>query len=61
MSVGMGDKITLTALQLLYIIERAIDDALDEVECIGTVDSAVIAKQATVDVFKKHRKEKGNG
>ena len=57
MSVNMGDKITVTALQLLYIIERAIDDALDEYECTGKVESTVVATQATVDFFKKHRKD----
>lgn len=60
MSVGMGDKITLTALQLLYVIERAIDDALDEVEANGTVNAMQIANEATIEIFRK-RKEADNG
>ena len=55
MSVGMGDKITLTALQLLYVIERAIDDALDEVEANGTVNAMQIANEATIEIFRKSK------
>lgn len=62
-SVQMGDKIELTALQLVYLLDDFILDVLDSVEAGETIDTTAVATQYAVSYVKKYRarKEQTNG
>lgn len=53
--VLMSDKIELTALQLVYLLDDFILDVLDSIEAGETIDTTEIASQYAVSYVKKHR------
>jgi hypothetical protein len=59
----MGEKIELTALQLVYLLDDFILDVLDSIEAGETIDTTEIATQYAVSFVKKYRcrKEQNNG
>ena len=56
--VQMGDKIELTALQLVYLLDDLILDVLDSVEAGETIDTTAFATQYAVSYVKKYRARK---
>lgn len=61
--VQMGEKIELTALQLVYLLDDFILDVLDSVEAGETIDTTAVATQYAVSYVRKSRarKERENG
>ncbi len=57
-TVQMGEKIELTALQLVYLLDDFILDVLDSVEAGETIDTTAVATQYAVSYVKKHRARK---
>lgn len=58
-SVQMGDKIELTALQLVYLLDDFILDVLDSIEAGETIDTTAEATQYAVSYVKKYKSRKG--
>ena len=58
-TINMGEKITLTALQLLYLLYDAMEALCLRAEDGQEVDTMVIAKEKVVELFNK-RKEQNN-
>lgn len=61
--VQMGDKIELTALQLVYLLDDFILDMLDILDAGETIDTTAVATQYAVmyvEAYKRNRKEKEN-
>ena len=56
--VQMGEKIELTALQLVYLLDDFILDVLDSVEAGETIDTIAVATQYAVSYVKKYRSRK---
>jgi hypothetical protein len=56
----MGEKIELTALQLVYLLDDFILDVLDSVEAGETIDTTERATQYAVSYVKKYRARKEN-
>ena len=56
-AVQMGDKVELTALQLIYLLDEVILDVLDRVEAGEDVDTMEVATDFAVCYVAKHRKE----
>ena len=51
-SVGIGDKIEVSALQLLYIISNAIDEFCSErYDKLNQFDSLGFARDKVIDIF----------
>lgn len=61
--VQMGEKIELTALQLVYLLDDFMLAFLDSIEEGDTIYTTEIATQYAVSYVKKYRarKEKNNG
>ena len=57
-SVQMGEKIELTALQLVYLLDDFILDVLDSIEAGETIDTTAVATQYAVSYVKKYRARK---
>ena len=58
-SINMGDKVELTALQLIYLLDDAMETLWLRAEDGQEVDTMVIAKEKVLELFRK-RKEEGN-
>lgn len=58
-SIGMGDKIELTALQLLYLLSDTIEAVFERAEEGGELDPMAIAKEKTIEVFNRKREKGG--
>lgn len=59
-TINMGEKITLTALQLLYLLDDAMETLCLRAEDGQEVDTMVIAKEKLLELFER-RKEENNG
>lgn len=57
-TVQMGEKIELTALQLVYLLDDFILDVLDSIEAGETIDTTAVATQYAVSFVKKYRTRK---
>ena len=57
-TINMGDKIELTALQLVYLLDDAMETLCLIAEDGQEVDTLVIAKEKVLELF---RKRKGDG
>lgn len=57
-NVQMGEKIELTALQLVYLLDDFILDVLDSIEAGETIDTTAVATQYAVSYVKKYRARK---
>ena len=57
-TVQMGEKIELTALQLVYLLDDFILDVLDSIEAGETIDTTAVATQYAVSYVKKYRSRK---
>ena len=62
--INMGDKVELTALQLVYLLDDAMETLCLRAEDGQEVDTMVIAKEKVVALFERtkvrgseHRKE----
>ena len=58
-TVDMGAKVELTALQLVYLLDEAMETLCLRAEDGQEVDTMVIAKEKVLELFRK-RKEEGN-
>ena len=56
--VQMGEKVELTALQLVYLLEDVILDVLDLAEAGETIDTTAIATQFACSYVRKCRARK---
>lgn len=56
--VQMGEKIELTALQLVYLLDDFILDVLDSIEAGETIDTTEVATQYAVSYVKKYKARK---
>lgn len=54
-SVSMGDKIELTALQLLYLLNDTIEAAFKRAKTGRKLDTLLLAQQKTIDIFRRKR------
>ena len=59
-TLDMGAKVELTALQLVYLLDDAMETLCLLAEDGQEVDTLVIAKEKVLELFRK-RKEQGNG
>ena len=59
LTVDMGAKVELTALQLVYLLDEAMETLCLRAEDGQEVDTMVIAKEKVLELFRK-RKEEGN-
>ena len=55
-SVQMGDKVELTALQLVYLLDKAICEAINRIEDGEDFDTMEVATNVAVE-YVKNRKE----
>lgn len=60
MNINMGDKIEISALQLVYLLDDAMETLCLLAEDGQEVDTMVIAKEKVLELFNK-RKEQNNG
>lgn len=60
MAVNMGDKVELTALQLIYLLDDAMVTLCLLAEDGQEVDTMQIATKKVMELFRK-RKEQNNG
>lgn len=60
MKINMGDKIELTALQLVYLLDSALETLILLAEDGQEIDTMQIATNKVVELFNK-RKEQNNG
>ena len=58
-AVNMGDKVELTALQLIYLLDDAMETLCLLAEDGQEVDTMQIATKKVMELFRK-RKEQGN-
>lgn len=59
-SVNMGDKVELTALQLVYLLDEAMESLILRAEDGQAVDTMEVAKEKVLALFEK-RREQDNG
>ena len=59
-AVNMGDKVELTALQLIYLLDDAMETLCLLAEDGQEVDTMQIATKKVMELFRK-RKEQNNG
>lgn len=50
-TINMGDKVELTALQLVYLLDEAIEEGLLQAEDGEEVNTMVIAKEKVLELF----------
>ena len=55
--VNMGDKVELTALQLVYLLDEAMESLILRAEDGQEVDTMEIAKEKVLEFMAKYRKE----
>jgi hypothetical protein len=60
MKINMGDKIELTALQLVYLLDDALETLILLAEDGQEIDTMQIANNKVVEIFNK-RKEQTHG
>lgn len=58
MKINMGDKIELTALQLVYLLDDALETLILLAEDGQEVDTMQIATEKVVALFKKRKKQR---
>ena len=56
--VQMGEKVDLTALQLVYLLDDVILDVLDRAEAGEAIDTTSVATQFAVSYVRKCRARK---
>ena len=56
-TINMGEKITLTALQLLYLLDDAMETLCLRAEDGQEVDTMVIAKEKLLELFERRKEE----
>lgn len=54
-AVNMGDKVELTALQLIYLLDDAMESLCQRAEDGQEVNTLVIAKEKVLELFRKRR------
>ena len=59
-TINMGEKVELTALQLVYLLDDAMETLCLRAEDGQEVDTMVIAKEKVLELFER-RKEGNNG
>lgn len=59
-TINMGDKVELTALQLVYLLDEAMETLCLRAEDGEAVNTMVIAKEKVLELFAR-RKEGNNG
>ena len=52
-TINMGEKITLTALQLVYLLDDAMETLCLRAEDGQEVDTMVIAKEKVLELFER--------
>lgn len=57
MKINMGDKIELTALQLVYLLDDALETLILLAEDGQEVDAMQIATNKVVELFNKRKKQ----
>lgn len=56
MKINMGDKIELTALQLVYLLDDAMETLILLAEDGQEIDTMQIANNKVVELFNKRKK-----
>lgn len=56
-SVNMGDKVELTALQLVYLLDEAMESLILRAEDGQDVDTMEVAKEKVLALFEKRREQ----
>lgn len=56
-TINMGEKITLTALQLLYLLDDAMETLCLRAEDGQEVNTMVIAKEKLLELFERRKEE----
>lgn len=59
MSILCGDKIELTAFQLMMLLSYAIEEFIERVETGGELDPMDIAQAKTIEAFNRKREKGG--
>lgn len=57
-TINMGDKVELTALQLIYLLDDAMETLCLRAEDGEEVNTMVIAKEKVMELFRKRKVEK---
>lgn len=57
MKINMGDKIELTALQLVYLLDDALETLILLAEDGQEIDTMEIATNKVVELFNKRKKQ----
>ena len=52
-TINMGEKITLTALQLVYLLDEAIEEGLLQAEDALGVNTLALAKEKVLELFER--------
>ena len=60
MKINMGDKIELTALQLVYLLDYAMETLILLAEDGQEIDTMQIATNKVVELFNKRKKQNEN-
>lgn len=59
-SINMSEKVELTVLQLVYLLDDAMETLILRAEDGEEVDTMVIAKEKVLELFER-RKERNDG
>ncbi len=54
-TINMGDKVELTALQLIYLLDDAMETLCLRAEDGQEVNTLVIAKEKVLELFRKRK------
>lgn len=57
-SVQMGDKVELTALQLVYLLDKAICEAINRIEDGKDFNTMEVATNVAVEYVKNRKEQK---
>lgn len=57
-TINMGDKVELTALQLVYLLDEAMETLCLRAEDGQEVDTMVIAKEKVLELFERRKEGK---
>lgn len=52
-TINMGDKVELTALQLVYLLDEAIEEGLLQAEDALGVNTLALAKEKVLEFFER--------
>lgn len=56
-TINMCEKITLTALQLVYLLDEAIEEGLLQAEDALGVNTLALAKEKVLEFFERRKEE----